>query len=389
MKKFITIFMIIITTFCSAGCKGIKHEIEELAPVVAVGFDLTLDNKYLLTARLLNPQKGGSGGTGGQKGGGQEGSSDIMIYSMTGDTPADAFEKLSTKLGRELFLSTARYGVVGRTLAESGLSLYVESALRSYQVAPDLPLFVTKGQAADVITSVNAEEKAPGNVVKNLIMRQSVVGYSPVVTNLEFANALSSKTAAPILGVIYLDREESSGGPIRMAGTAVFKKDKLIGFLDINQTRGMNFIKDNVKDGEMTVSEIDGGSITFRILKASSKIKPIIINDSVIMQINIKIRSAIREMTLSMDPMKNPKVMDDLSEVQNKAIEKQAKLALEAAQKKFKADIFDFGGIIHRDSPEIWERLEKDWENTFPDIKVEVKVNSTIINPGPTSKPIK
>lgn len=383
MKRLCCIFISIIIIFSAAGCKGAKQEAQKLALVLAMGFDLTSENKYLLTVQILNPQKGSSEITDFKKCG------EVMIFSSEGNTPIDAINQLATDYGRNLYFGHNDYVVIGKELAESGLSLFIDSMLRGHESRPNNILLLAKDKASKILTFKPIDEQIPSNSVRKLTELQSIRGYSPVVSRLDFASTLSSKTAAPIMGVIDLNRENNIDKTFKLAGTGVFKNDKLIGYLSINETRGMQWIRGRVNDGSITIDTSDNSKITFFILTGDSQIKSIVENDSVVIKITIKLESNILEMPGKLDPMKNPKVMDDLAELQSKAIEKEVKLALNAAQERLDADIFDFGGLIHREHPKYWENIEQDWDHIFPNIKVDVHVISSLKRPGIISKPIK
>ncbi len=383
MKRLCCIFISIIILFSAAGCKGAKQEVQKLALVLAMGFDLTPENKYLLTVQILNPQKDSSQSTDCKKG------DQVMIFSSDGDTPIDAVNQLATDYGRNLYFGHNDYVVIGKKLAESGLSLFIDSMLRGHESRLGNILLLAKDEAWKILEFKPIDEQIPSNSVRKLIELQSIRGYSPVISRLDFINTLSSKTAASIMGVIDLNRENNIGKTFKLAGTGVFKNDKLIGYLSINETRGMQWIRGRVKDGNITVDTSDNSKITFFILTANSQIKSIVENDNVIIKITIKSESKILEMPSKLDPMKNPKVMDDLAELQSKAIEKEVKLALNAAQERLDADIFDFGGLLHREHPDYWKNIEKNWDHIFPDIKVDVHVISSLERPGVISKPIK
>ncbi|ERI91364.1 hypothetical protein HMPREF1982_03323 [Clostridiales bacterium oral taxon 876 str. F0540] len=57
MKRLTLIAMSIMIIFSATSCKESKRELEKLAVVSAVGFDLTAQNEYVVTAQILNPQK--------------------------------------------------------------------------------------------------------------------------------------------------------------------------------------------------------------------------------------------------------------------------------------------------------------------------------------------
>lgn len=388
MKKLISIFMIIITTISATGCKGIKQEIETLAVVMASGYDLIEDNTYMITVQILNTQKESSSKMGSQKGVSGQIQTDVLVYSATGISPFDAIKNISTILGKPLFWGHSEFTVLGQELAEAGLSLYIDASLRSALIRPNTPLLVTKGRASNIISNVTKDSKIPADAIENLMKTQEITGLSPVVSRLDFVNALSSKTGTSILGVVEMNNMQYTDAKFKMAGTAVFKKDKLIGYLNAKETRGMQWIRGKVKTGSISFLNQANEIVTFEILKASSKVKPILKDDSVIMQISINEKGNLKEINANLNPMENYKVMDELNEVQEKAIKKEIELALNAAQKELNADIFDFGGIIYRSYPEVWKKLENNWEHIFPTIEVDINVNSNLQRPGMISKPI-
>lgn len=387
MKKFTAIFMIILILFSVTGCKGTKTEIENLAVVMATGYDQLPENKYLLTVQVLNPQKQSHGASVEEKGVGEQAAADVTIYSDIGASPAEAIAHLSTRIGKNLFFAHSKYTVIGKGLAEAGLTTLIDSLLRGYITRPDIPILVTKGKAADIVSSLTNDDKIPANTVYRLIRQQSIMGYTPVQTRMNFANKLSSKTSAPTAGVINLNKNIDS--IFEMEGTAVFKNDKLIGFLNKNQTRGVQWINGKVKGGNLVIPSENHKIISFEILDSSSRIEAIKKNDSVMMQISIKEKANIREMPGDLDPMENEKIMDELSKIQNEAIEKEVKQALFAAQKELKADIFDFGEIVHKTYPKEWNKMQENWQHIFPLIEVKIMINSSLEGTGTISKPIK
>lgn len=387
MKRLILISMSIIIMFSATSCKESKRELEKLAVISAVGFDLTPQNEYVVTVQILNPQKESGSTMGGQKSGGPQGGSDVIIVSEKGSTPTDAVNQISTILGRELFWAHSKFTVLGENLAQSGMALFIDASLRSSQTRPDVPLLITKGTASSIITAVTKDEKISATSIERLLKEQSIIGYAPVISRLDFTNLLAGKSKAPIAGVINFRENDITGRELELAGTAVFNKDKLVGYLDKNETRGLNWIRGKIKSGGLVASLSDGNSILFDIVKSSSKVYPTVKDGDLTMVIDIKEQGNIRETVANIDPMKKPELMDELSKIQNKVIEGEINLVLQKAQKELKVDIFDFADAIHRDYPKVWESIEGNWDEVFPNIKTKINVNSTLKRPGVISKP--
>jgi len=372
----------------TTSCKGTKEELDKLAVAVAIGYDITSDGKYMLTAQILNPQKDSSGGMMGKKAGSQQKATDVVVFNTIGDSISDCKGQLTTKLGKELNYDHIEFVVVGRQLAESGIDMVLDAVLRGYKMRPDIPLLVTKGNAFDIIRATSVHEKIPASEVTNILRLQSSFGFTNVVSILDFANSLASKTKSPVAGVINLSKNNDSDETFEVVGTAVFKKDKLIGFMDMNETRGMQWINGKVKFGYITTLSQDEGRITFQIIRSNSKIKSSIKTDSYTIIIKVKEESIIGEMTGNLDPMKTPDIMNRLEIIQDDAITNEIKLAINIAQRKFNADVFGFGEMIHRDYPKEWTYMEGRWKDIFPNLNIEIKVISSLKRPGYISKPI-
>ena len=388
MKRFIYIFILVMISIFTTSCKVTKEELDKLGVAVAIGYDITAEGKYMLTAQILNPQKDSSGGMMGKKAGSQKTATDVVVYDAIGDSISACKGQLTTKLGEELNYGHINFIVIGRKLAESGIDMVLDAALRGYKMRPDVLLLVTKGNAFDIIRATSVHEKVPANEVDSILRLQSSFGFTKNVSILDFANSLSSKTDSPVTGVINLSKNNNSDETFEVVGTAIFKKDKLIGFMDMNEARGVQWINGKVQLGYITTSSLDEGKVTFEIVRSSSKIKPLIKNNSFTILINVKEDSIIGEMTGKLDPMKAPEIMDKLEIRQNEAITNEIKLAINVVQKKYGADIFGFGEMIHKDYPKEWNYIEGEWKDIFPNLNIEIKVNSRLKRPGYISKPI-
>lgn len=386
MKKFISIFIIIIFTITSTGCKESKQEINQMGIVLTSGFDLSPDGKYIITSQILNTQKGSSSAS---QQNAQQDSSEFTVFTSLGNTPVNATTNLSETYGKPLFFGHAKYIVLGEKLAKSGVSLLMDLVFRLRTARPDTVILVTKGKAADIIKAAVPDEKIQADKIENLVMFQSSKGYSPNISRLQFASVLLNKTGAPILGLINLKNEFNTDNVFDLSGTAVFKGDKLIGYMNINETRGMQWINGKVQSGTIAASLPTGDIVNFSILKSKSKIKPILKDGTLSMQINIKEEGNIIEMSAPLNPMENYKIMDELGTLQANAIKSEVLLALNAAQKQYKADVFGFGKIVSENYPDFWDKIKSNWPSIFPNLKIDVNVISEVKRPGTISKPMK
>ena len=95
MKRFISIFILVMISIFTTSCKGTKEELDKLAVAVTIGYDITPEGKYMLTAQILNPQKDSSGGMMGKRAGSQQKATDVLVYDAIGDSISDCKGKLT------------------------------------------------------------------------------------------------------------------------------------------------------------------------------------------------------------------------------------------------------------------------------------------------------
>lgn len=386
MKKFISLLIILLLITPLIGCKESKQEVEKLGIILAEGFDLTPDGKYQYTAQILNTQ---ANPTSKSKDTTEEESSEVVVFSAIGDTPYSATSNLGESYGKSLFFGHSRYIVIGEKLARSGLGLLTDTVFRIRTSRPDILLLITKGKASEIVKASVPNEKIPSNEIENLQRFQKSKGFSPMTSNLEFANSLLNESGTSILGFITLRNDYGTDNVLDFSGSAVFKKDKLAGYMNINETRGVQWIKGKVQGGVITSYLPDNNLVSFFSIDSKSKIKPKLNGDSLYIDVDIQVLGNVIEMSAPLNPMKNHKDMDKLNQLLSKAVKDEATLAINAAQKKFKADVFDFGKTVSEDYPNFWDKNKNDWSSIFSKIKININVSSSVKRPGVISKPIK
>jgi len=176
-----------------------------------------------------------------------------------------------------------------------------------------------------------------------------------------------------------------------ISGTAVFDKDlKLTGKLDSIETRGSAVdIRGKWKAGLLVIDSPgcnNGKKASMEILNASSKIEPRIEDGKVKITVKIKESSSLGEDTCVEDPL-NPEIWAELQQRNSQVIYEEAMLAVNKAR-KLNADVFGFGDAVYKKYPDEWKALEPQWKEIFPELEVNVTVDSKVIRTGMILKPV-
>jgi spore germination protein KC len=386
-KKFIIFLLTLSLTAASIGCKAQKKEIQRLFLVMAVGIDKMPDDSIQVTMQVLNPSSSQS--QGGEPSGPTP--KDVIVLSGIGDTFYDAVYDASKTMSRVQHFGHTKYIVMSDAFAREGIGEFIDSLSRIEEMRLNTPILVTKGIASDLVKVQTPKSPIPAIVVENLFLRQESIGFRPFSYTIDLINSLGSETSSPVAAVLELSKPNDDSGDktFTLSGTAIFKKDKLIGYLNDKETRGVQWTKGNVQMGTVTFQSEDYGKVTCEIFKSSRKVKPIVDKDSITINIDLKVFSDIRRIGKTIDPVKHPEILDEIARLQDDAIKKEIQLALNTARDDYDADIFDFGEAIHRANPKEWNKIKEDWPSIYQNLNVTINVSSIVRSAGLTNKSIK
>jgi len=174
-----------------------------------------------------------------------------------------------------------------------------------------------------------------------------------------------------------------------LSGSAIFKLDKLVGYLNDNETLYMLMIKNKTKEGLITLKNVSGSdtNITLEIYKNRTKITPVYNNGNVSLIIDIYPVVTIEEVEGSKNFMKD----EDLKILQaeaEKKIKAQIQYLIIKLQKNYNSDVLGFGEILEREKPKVIENFKKNRVDIFPNIKTDINVHVQIVASARKSKPI-
>ena len=80
-----------------------------------------------------------------------------------------------------------------------------------------------------------------------------------------------------------------------------------------------------------------------------------------------------------------PETIDQLEDRYEKQTKKLFEKEIKQVQEKYKSDIFGFGEAIYQADPEAWQKLKKDWDKNFENLRVNINVTGEIRRVGTIS----
>lgn len=386
MNKRIIFFTLIIflnTILCSCGS---SNEIDKLAIATAIGIDKA-ENEYRVTAQIIIPGEISSRYSKGQ--------SPITVYTATATTIFEALRRMSRETSRRIYLSHIQVLVFGEEVARDGINKVIDFISRDHEFRTDFYILVAKNNTAhNILNTLTPIEKVPANHMHEFVeVSRKIWGTTTDVQLDEIVRVLSLEGQSLVLAGVLEFGDEKEGeeakslektsppNVLRLQYIAAFKKDKLIGWLDKDQSKGYSYIVGKI---ESTVESLEGFGeeiIALEVKKTKSKIEAEISDGVPIINVDIKVEANIGEVQLEIDLNK----IDNINKIEKLAeekIEDLCKKAVKKAQDQLKTDIFGFGEAIHRAYPKIWKDLKGSWNDEFDSIPVNFGVNVDIKETG-------
>lgn len=380
----------LIVLFCMAvltlaGCWN-RVEINDVALVEAAAIDKTKDGKIELTVQNFIPRAlGGGQGLGGGGGGG--GAAQTFTRSAKGKTIAEAMSVLQEKFPRKIFWGQTEVFLIGEKLAREGIQKEIEFLARHPDPHLRVLVIVSKGKAADALDLHPPLERSSSEVLREMAKSRTLLQVT-VKDLLQMLTGDAGAAALPWIEIIPTKAgEEKKSTVAYISGTAIFKKDKMVGHIDDTTTRGLLWLRNEIKSAVVTVTPNGAeGFISLMLIKAKTELIPQIKNDKWQITLKAVSKDDLIQNASKLDVMK-PEIVKRVEVELNKDIEIRVNTVLEQVQKKMKADAFGFAEAFHRKYPKEWKKAKEKWDEIFPEVEVNYDIQAKVLRPGKSSRP--
>ncbi len=404
MKKGYCIILCIMISVLLSGCWS-RKEPKTLALVNSVIYDIDDTGGFQVTLEVLNPAA-----EGGIKNSGTGKSPNITAISEGGSVP-EAIRNASESLERTIFAGHKKVRFFSEEFAEADMTSVMDYWLRDPLTDENPLMVVIRGEDPEQVYScMLGLSDTVGDYLESMSKTQpNMTANSVFIKNLDFMKDYYDKGKQPVAGVAELveceskpsnntaiDSKNSQGlqSPqssankkyrIKYEGLAAFKDDKLVGYMDVVETRAYNFVTNNVKNATVSILSEDRQTVV-TVHNPKTEIETEI-NDGKI-AVNVKIRTGISILqeggTLDISkigPLKTVEADFD------KQMEEEITAAIKKAQTEFQSDIFGFGVSMHKQHPEKWKEIKGSWDDYFAKAEINVSVESSVDRSGEIKQP--
>lgn len=380
MRRIITLLSIVILVLPLTGCWD-RLEVNDVAIVDVVGIDKS-PKGLLLTVAIIVPEVAAPG-KGAGSGGDGKGQGALVNFSAEGISVMDASIKIQERLSRQLFWAHARVLVIGEEYARSGVRPALDFWSRHREPRRRMKVTVTPGRAHEFIEGRPALEHLLSEAVReNINMR-----LQTDVEMKDFVRWLRSKTEEPYAPRVTLFKR-ATGQDALISGTALFRDDRMIGWLNDRETRGLLWLRGDVRTSVVTVQIPSGGHVSLKLIRSKTRIKPMVQNGKLRIKVNVEVDDDIYESSAPID-LGKVEIIELIQELFGKRVKERIEETLGLLQNQFGVDVIGFGDAVYRAAPRLWEGgLRERWEDEFRKVPIEVNVIARVKRTGENAAPL-
>lgn len=367
-----------------SGCWD-RSEVNDLAIILAAGIDQENRNSVKLSVEVYIP-KGGEAGTtqdamSPSGGGGRQ----TLVSSATGVSLSDAMSHLQERLSRKLYWGHNHVFVIGKERAEAGLEDDLDFVLRYPEMRERANFYITEGTAMEVMKVMPQLERSTMEALREL-------SKTEVGSRVDLKQLLELMSRSPdqafYLPYVLRGTEMTDNRNVRdsnvpyFKGMAILKRGKLVGTVDNETALGVLWLTDRIKTSTMIVYPMSTGSISIRLSRSETEVKPHIGTDGRwSLSLTVRYEGEVTQNTSGLDLMK-PDQFKRIVEGANATIRRRMEAALKEVRTGMKTDVLDFGEAFRRKYPKQWRAAKGGWENRFAQIEIALDVKADTIRPG-------
>ncbi|MFO8060558.1 MAG: Ger(x)C family spore germination C-terminal domain-containing protein, partial [Bacillota bacterium] len=183
------------------------------------------------------------------------------------------------------------------------------------------------------------------------------------------------------------DDESETAPPARIGGGAVFRGDRMVGWVDEGDIMGWFYATGRADHTTLTIQAPgDDIPVSVDISRMISEMRPAADDGEVRVELRVRAEGSIQNFPTAGDLETGGGFIESLERRLAEAIRSRIETAIASSQ-RFNSDIIGFGNLIHRKRPKTWDSIGGLWDEILPQLVVNVTVNAEIVRTGLSSSP--
>lgn len=382
MKK---IIILIIPLLLLTGCYNYR-ELNELAIATAVEVD-KIDNEFHLLVQVANPKNQNDASSANQP--------QFVTYEATGQTIQEAFRSIINESSRKIYGMHIQLLLITENIAKEDLPSMLDFFFRNTEIRKEFYVILDRSNTKNdnllkILTPVT--NLSSQSILNSLETNNKHMGVTNLLTFNDLMDIYLDDNKELVLPTVYMEgnykegekqenlKTTDSNAKILLGNMAMFKDEKLLGYLTKEQSIAVNILKSEIKDTLITHECAKNKYETEEITLDKTKINIDLKKKKV--TINIKGTGYIAEYGCEGN-LKDEKIINKIKHNLNTYIEKEMLKAITSINNTYNSDIYNFKDMIYKQDSKYFNKIkDKYYEEIFNKLTYEIKSNIELQGKG-------
>lgn len=348
------------------GCMK-SQELKERSIIEALGIDKE-GEQFSVCLQQFEPSPSQNG---------QEKAGQTKPALSQGRSIGEAIDRVTQYDGNQVFLGNSTYLLLGRSLAEEGLSQALHYCNSNRELSPATLLAVAEGSSRELLQGQDQREEGDSSSenssssIRGILLQGPDNGLLGRPTLME-VNQRLLEGSSPYLPLISQKEQE----PPRISGMAVFREGRLQDVLPIDEAKGLLWGNNELEEALLTVEDPRLGTLSAQVQHCRCKIRAEIQDGLPSFHFKASCDVKIGEVLgLLTGEELSPQQRRLLQQLLQEQVRQLIQGAAERCFSQQGCDVFRFGERLRARYPLQWKLLEPQWEALMPQCPIGVQVN--------------
>lgn len=377
MNKKILI-IIIPLLFLLTGCYDYK-ELNSISILSATEIN-KIDDEFIVSAQAVNPQAPDKT---------SNAQAPFIIYTGRGKTIQEAYRSIANESSKFLYLNHIQILIINEKIAKESLDEIIDYYMRSSAIRTEFYVLIGRDDnILDIITPINDISSA--SIKESIENNLKYLGTTSDITFNELVSIMLDENSEIVLPSIKLINDSKEGENVEnteetkvntkyeLSNLAIFKDDKLIGYLDEEQSKTYNILQNKINNTILTYECDNDKYMSVEIIDSQSSMD---ISDKKA-NIEVKLSGNLNEYNCSKS-LENKKTIEKIEKEFEQKLTESITKNINEVRTEYNSDIFGFLDNIYKKDYKTYKTIKNNWYNSnYQRLELSVNVDLTVIAKG-------
>ena len=305
------------------------------------------------------------------------------VIASEGSTIFEAVRNAKKRLANKLYFGNAQVLVLSeQVVRENNLGDVIDWFLRDAECRETVHVMISQEKrASDLFRVSGTDQTVAAFELNNIVSKDPEFTSTTLPLEIyKVYNTIQCPGISSILPAFHVTQNEGEEVD-ELNGIAIFKNERLQGYLSSEDSKYFLFVTNGVKGGILPISSNNDGKNDVSLEIFENKTKPSFTYKDGKLKITLKVQTTVdlAEAETKINTS-DDQTIDKLEKAGAEQLKKRMEAVIKKVQDQYNSDIFGFGKLIYKKNPKLWETLSPGWDTLFPNLEVEITPEIRIIN---------